>query len=513
MASLILPSRFTQQPQYHCGPAKSDFNRNLAFLWTARSGLITPDFGPTLGLSGGIELQASRHGIGAQLDASEYLIGPASTSVVNTSDGSGTGNFTVAVLHSFGTNVAVRAIAAQRSNTASGYNQFAIQANANAAGFASSGSLQFATYSGAYTAFAVGGAIDGQHHLVFMVRSGSSLIGYQDGVSIGSTSGTVRNVKAADSRFALGIAPPTFNTAGSGSITFSAAWDRALSEEEVKEISANPWQIFRAKPRVLYFDVGGGPGGTLAATESGSDTAALTGVVLVSGTIASTESGSDTASIAGDVLVSGALAATESGSDTAAFTGSASTIVTGSLAATESGADTASLTGDVLVTGSLAVSESGSDAASMAGAVLVQGSIAATESGSDTAFFNASSAVIATGALAAVESGSDVAAITGKVVVAGAFSASESGQDSASVVGTVLVLGELAASEVDVDTASFSGSALLDITGTLAAVETGLDTALFTSVQAAAVLSVARSTYSNTQTARRSNTQTARRPQ
>ena len=35
-------------------------------------------------------------------------------------------------------------------------------------------------------------------------------------------------------------------------------WARYLSDDEVEELSANPWQIFRAKPRVLYFDVGGG---------------------------------------------------------------------------------------------------------------------------------------------------------------------------------------------------------------------------------------------------------------
>lgn len=36
------------------------------------------------------------------------------------------------------------------------------------------------------------------------------------------------------------------------------AWTRAVSSDEIAALSANPWQLFRAKPRVLYFDVGGG---------------------------------------------------------------------------------------------------------------------------------------------------------------------------------------------------------------------------------------------------------------
>lgn len=61
--------------------------------------------------------------------------------------------------------------------------------------------------------------------------------------------------------------------------------------------------------------------GSLAATESGSDTAAIAGSVLVEGSLAATESGADTADFAGDVIVSGALDATETGEDTADFAG------------------------------------------------------------------------------------------------------------------------------------------------------------------------------------------------
>lgn len=175
--------------------------------------------------------------------------------------------------------------------------------------------------------------------------------------------------------------------------------------------------------------------GTLAATESGSDTAAMTGTVKVQGTLAATESGADTASMAGKVAVKGTLAASEAGADTAAIAGTVK--VTGTLAAAESGADTASMAGQVKVQGSLAASESGADVAAMAGQVKVQGTLAASESGADTAAFSGKAAV--TGTLAATESGADTAAMTGQVKVTGILAAIETGADTCAMTGQIIV--------------------------------------------------------------------------
>ena len=196
--------------------------------------------------------------------------------------------------------------------------------------------------------------------------------------------------------------------------------------------------------------------GSLAATESGADVAALAGKVAVRGALAATESGSDTAAIAGKVFVSGALAATETGDDTAAIVGSVG--VSGSLDATESGADVAAFTGTVAVSGTLDATEAGSDTAVIAAVALVQGSLDATESGSDTAAIEGSLAVISTGSLAATESGSDTATFAGVAPVSGALAATEAANDSAAVSGVVLVTGALDATETGSDTAAFASS-------------------------------------------------------
>lgn len=97
-------------------------------------------------------------------------------------------------------------------------------------------------------------------------------------------------------------------------------------------------------PIVVTPDVAASATGTLAATESGSDTAALAGNVLVTGELDATESGQDTALFTSQTITSGSLAAVETGEDTASFAGAVP--VVGYIAANES-PDTAAFTGTV----------------------------------------------------------------------------------------------------------------------------------------------------------------------
>jgi hypothetical protein len=106
--------------------------------------------------------------------------------------------------------------------------------------------------------------------------------------------------------------------------------------------------------------------------------------VPVTGSMAATETGSDTLAAAGDVLVQGALAASETGSDT--FTASGGVLVQGAMAATESGADTFAASGTVAdpgATGTMVATESGADQFAGFGMLGRIGIMAAVESGSD----------------------------------------------------------------------------------------------------------------------------------
>ena len=219
---------------------------------------------------------------------------------------------------------------------------------------------------------------------------------------------------------------------------------------------------------------GGGVTGTLAVTESGADTFAGDGDVIVRGSLAATESGADTFAAAGDVIVQGALAATESGGD--AFAADGDVLVQGALAVDESGSDTfaASGGGTPAVTGDLSATESGSDTFAGPGSVLVQGALAGVESGADTAAGTGD--VLVQGGMAATESGADTLASTGSVLVRGALAATEGGGDTFAAAGGVAVSGALAASETGSDTfAATGGISAPGITGSLAAQEGGSD--------------------------------------
>ena len=296
--------------------------------------------------------------------------------------------------------------------------------------------------------------LSGLHHTVTVFRSGTFSF-YVDGVLWPQTGlGNFWGQPAAGNHSIgsrLGGASLRYNN---GRVSDFSVWGRGLSPEEAKSVYENTNQIYLVNSSSRLISLSDGTiYGSLAATESGSDTAAFTGVAFVVGSLATSESGSDTAAFTGTNLAQGALAATESGADTAAFTGSSGTIAI--LAAVETGSDTASFSGVAFVSGSLATSESGSDTATLNGSTFVVGNLAASESGADTAAFNGGSSTI--GILAAVEAGSDTASFGGLVLAQGTIAASESGSDTAAFTGVVRVAGSLAATETGSDTAAFAG--------------------------------------------------------
>lgn len=102
----------------------------------------------------------------------------------------------------------------------------------------------------------------------------------------------------------------------------------------------------------------------------------------------------------------------------------------------------------------------------------ITGTLSATETGADTCVSDGD--VIVQGSLAATESGSDIAALTGDVIVQGTVAATETGSDTAASTGDVIVQGSLSATESGSDTSTTSGKVIVQ--GSLAATESGSDT-------------------------------------
>jgi hypothetical protein len=233
--------------------------------------------------------------------------------------------------------------------------------------------------------------------------------------------------------------------------------------------------------------------GDLDATDSGPDTASVTGGVIVGGDLAATDS-TDAADFAGAVVISGALSATDA-TDSAEITGGVQ--VSGDLAAAETGADAADIEGGLVVAGIIAATDS-PDSATFSGAVTIQGVLTATDTGDTVAFSGTvqsgvsgalavtgpsdsadiSGAVVISGQLSATDA-TDTASASGSVFIAGALSATDE-TDSAAIEGGPVITGQLLTAEQGEDSATITGK--LVVTAVLDATETSADTASFLSV-------------------------------
>lgn len=285
--------------------------------------------------------------------------------------------------------------------------------------------------------------------------------------------GTFTSSSAPWVTWTVSIAPPVSGISGTLAATETGS-DTAAVSGTVKVTGS---LAATDSPDVAAIAAAVAVSGTCAATETGADVAAVSAALYVTGTLAATETGADVALIeatVSDAAINATLTATETGSDTSSIT--AQVAVAGTLAAAEVGADTAALSAAVTVAASLAATEVGADTVALSAVVTVAASMAATEAGSDTAAVTATLDI--TGSLTATETGIDTAAITATVPVSAAVAAVEAGQDVAAVTATVVVSATLSATEVGSDVSAIT--AAVAVSGSLAATEVGEDVALIT---------------------------------
>jgi hypothetical protein len=87
--------------------------------------------------------------------------------------------------------------------------------------------------------------------LVATTATANTAYFYRDGRYVGSTAGTgVPDISAA--RFSLNDYRPAYGQGGACDISLAAIWDSLLPDSFAKEITRNPWQIFKPKKQVIY---------------------------------------------------------------------------------------------------------------------------------------------------------------------------------------------------------------------------------------------------------------------
>ena len=183
-------------------------------------------------------------------------------SPIVTSDGAGTGDFTVMQLCNPTANALGTAQVglAQRVGTGA-LNQFQLAFDSNNAFGYSAGSTMFGTYATAASAVAATGLIDGLPHVWIGSRSGTVLSLYRDGVLAASASLTVRDILISGQAFCIGGVPHDagYGLAVGATIGISIGWDRALSDAEMRLLARDPFCMFRSMPewRGVWTPLGG----------------------------------------------------------------------------------------------------------------------------------------------------------------------------------------------------------------------------------------------------------------
>lgn len=255
--------------------------RGIAFAINPGAGGVSDVIGRRSPVLNGVSRVAGNRGVG-YIAASNASVGAQfAGSPMSTSDGAGTGEFTYLVI------AAPVASGAREFFVCSqnGAQEFYFGANFSSPGLAANaGYVSAETNSGGASGVAVAGVADGKPHAFAYTRgefAGGAATGrlYVDGVLRGTnTAVSLAQMWASNSSDYIG----GYAGAGwgvSGNVYLVLGWNRALSADEIAEVSANPWQLFQAPQRLTLVasapvEGGGGLAADLSVTLSAATLAA-----------------------------------------------------------------------------------------------------------------------------------------------------------------------------------------------------------------------------------------------
>jgi hypothetical protein len=280
MASILLPSRYTQQPQQATQIEWGNpIARGLALAANPGAGAFDLANNRNATASNGMTRGAGALGVGFKAAANSSLGMRFADSRMASSDGAGTGDFTYLVIANPKPSTTREMLIASQN----GAQEFYLCANIAVAGStATSGRLSAFTNVGGSSGAETNGYIDGAPHVYGYSRAGAIGSLYADGRLVaGATVLQAQMWSATSSDYVGGYNSAGFGT--SNSVFLVLGWNRALSNAEIAVISANPWQLFKAPARRLWLAsaaTGAPVGATLAATLATLTRTASAGVAV-----------------------------------------------------------------------------------------------------------------------------------------------------------------------------------------------------------------------------------------
>lgn len=176
---------------------------------------------------------------------------------ITTSDGVGTGDFTLLVVANPSAGSTVGHMLAQKNDAGGApFAQTALLANSDAAAVASSGSVAFFTYATIDSGVAAAGLADGEYHVFVGRRQSTNHSIWRDGTQAATTSLAVRTISQADRWMAVGSRGNGTAEAFGQQILLALGWNRALSDEEISRWRSPDHLAQEIAPQRLRVPVG-----------------------------------------------------------------------------------------------------------------------------------------------------------------------------------------------------------------------------------------------------------------
>ncbi len=254
------PYRWNVSPAL-IAPNARDLWRGVAFvapLWggTGKGALLNsrgqPLAGANLVAGSTLQWRGTPFGAGVGISGASNLLTQSNFAPIVTSNGVGTGDFTLVCLTDPKAEARASTLLGQRQ-AASPYNWGLLFLNSDISGNQVSGQLSFSTQdsTGANVSVNVPGVIDGTMHMFGGVRRSGQMRAYVDGGLRATATGAAQNIYTASHGFAIGNLPPDASVhriATDTEVVFAAGWNRALSDAEMRLLARDAFCMFRPAP-------------------------------------------------------------------------------------------------------------------------------------------------------------------------------------------------------------------------------------------------------------------------
>ena len=196
-------------------------------------------------------IKPTAHGLGMWANTVDSA-GATETSRIITSDGVGTGDFTI-FFYGAPPASTTRSVAVGSSDGVGGgvYEPYVL-INENNSFAATSGLFTF-TLSGSTSSAGISGAVDGNLKLFAGVRRGGVLYAYAGNTSATGGVQTTSIVRSSMKFHIGGYISSITQGANQYGVILAGAFNRALSAAEISVLNVSPWQIFRPLNRISYF--------------------------------------------------------------------------------------------------------------------------------------------------------------------------------------------------------------------------------------------------------------------